>query len=44
MRVLGVDPGLTDEPAALADAARLYLRRKFLAASVGVLFVVFGGF
>ena len=26
----GVDPGLTDDPAALAEAARLYLRRKFL--------------
>ena len=25
-----VDPGLTDDPAALAEAARLHLRRKFL--------------
>jgi L-lactate dehydrogenase complex protein LldF len=32
----GADPGLTDEPAALAEAARLYLRRKFLSARVGV--------
>jgi L-lactate dehydrogenase complex protein LldF len=32
----GVDPGLSDEPAALAEAARLYLRRRFLAARVGV--------
>ncbi len=32
----GVDPALTDEPAALAEAARLYLRRKFLAARVAV--------
>jgi L-lactate dehydrogenase complex protein LldF len=32
----GVDPDLTDEPAALAEAARLYLRRKFLAARVGI--------
>ena len=31
----GVDPALTDEPAALAEAARLYLRRKFLSARVG---------
>ncbi|HYO38380.1 MAG TPA: lactate utilization protein B [Nocardioidaceae bacterium] len=28
--------GLTDEPAALADAARLHLREKFLRAKVGV--------
>ena len=27
-----VDPGLTDDPAALAEAARLHLRRKFLSA------------
>jgi len=32
----GVDPGLTDEPAALAEAARLFLRRKFLSATVGI--------
>src|ERR1035438_5210838 len=32
----GVDPALTDEPAALAEAARVYLRRRFLAARVGV--------
>jgi L-lactate dehydrogenase complex protein LldF len=32
----GVDPALTDDPAALAEAARLYLRRKFLAARVAV--------
>jgi L-lactate dehydrogenase complex protein LldF len=32
----GVDPGLTDEPRALAEAARLHLRRKFLAAQVGI--------
>jgi L-lactate dehydrogenase complex protein LldF len=32
----GVDPGLTDEPAALAEAARLYLRRRFLSAQVGI--------
>ncbi|MHB1432924.1 MAG: LutB/LldF family L-lactate oxidation iron-sulfur protein [Streptosporangiaceae bacterium] len=31
-----VDPGLTDEPASLAEAARLYLRRKFLSARVGI--------
>src|ERR1019366_2409767 len=30
----GVDPHLTDEPEALAEASRLYLRRKFLAAKV----------
>jgi L-lactate dehydrogenase complex protein LldF len=29
-------PDLTDEPEALAEAARLHLRRKFLAARVGV--------
>ena len=28
----GVDPGLTDAPAALAEAARLHLRRRFLSA------------
>jgi L-lactate dehydrogenase complex protein LldF len=32
----GVDPALTDEPAALAEAARLYLRRRFLSARVGI--------
>jgi len=32
----GVDPALTDEPAALAEAARLYLRRRFLSARVAV--------
>ena len=30
------DPALTDEPAALAEAARRHLRRKFLAARVGI--------
>jgi L-lactate dehydrogenase complex protein LldF len=30
------DPGLTDDPAALAEAARRYLRRKFLTATVGI--------
>jgi L-lactate dehydrogenase complex protein LldF len=30
------DPGLTDDPPALAEAARLHLRRKFLSARVGV--------
>jgi iron-sulfur cluster protein len=29
-------PGLSDEPAALAEAARLHLRRKFLSARMGV--------
>ena len=32
----GVDPSLTDEPAALAEAARRYLRRQFLSASVAI--------
>jgi L-lactate dehydrogenase complex protein LldF len=32
----GVDPWLTDEPAALAEAARQYLRRQFLTATVGI--------
>jgi L-lactate dehydrogenase complex protein LldF len=32
----GVDPGLTDEPRVLAEAARRYLRRKFLAARVAI--------
>jgi L-lactate dehydrogenase complex protein LldF len=31
-----VDPALTDQPAALAEAARLYLRRRFLSARVGI--------
>jgi L-lactate dehydrogenase complex protein LldF len=31
-----VDPGLTDDPAALAEAARRHLRRKFLSATVGI--------
>src|SRR6266487_414253 len=31
-----VDPGLTDTPAALTEAARLHLRRAFLSARVGV--------
>jgi L-lactate dehydrogenase complex protein LldF len=30
------DPGLTSEPAALAEAARLHLRRRFLSARVGI--------
>jgi L-lactate dehydrogenase complex protein LldF len=32
----GVDPGLSDEPAALAEAARKHLRRKFLQAEVAI--------
>ncbi len=37
LREMGdVDPGLTDEPRALAEAARLHLRRKFLSAQVGI--------
>ena len=32
----GVDPGLTDSPAALTEAARLHLRRAFLSARVGI--------
>jgi L-lactate dehydrogenase complex protein LldF len=32
----GVDPGLTDTPAALTEAARLHLRRVFLSARVGI--------
>jgi L-lactate dehydrogenase complex protein LldF len=31
-----VDPGLTDSPAALTEAARLHLRRAFLSAPVGI--------
>ena len=37
LREMGdVDPDLTDEPAALAEAARRHLRRKFLTATVGI--------
>ena len=37
LREMGdVDPGLTDAPAALAEAARLHLRRRFLSARVGI--------
>ncbi|SHG53534.1 L-lactate dehydrogenase complex protein LldF [Jatrophihabitans endophyticus] len=32
----GVDPGLTDDPAALAEAARRHLRAKFLSAQVAI--------
>jgi L-lactate dehydrogenase complex protein LldF len=32
----GVDPALTDDPPALAEAARRYLRRKFLTADVAI--------
>jgi L-lactate dehydrogenase complex protein LldF len=32
----GVDPGLTDEPPALAEAARKHLRAKFLSAQVAI--------
>ena len=32
----GVDPDLTDDPAVLAGAARLHLRRKFLSARVAI--------
>ncbi|MDP9116381.1 MAG: lactate utilization protein, partial [Actinomycetota bacterium] len=32
----GVDPAITDEPAVLAEAARLYLRNKFLTADVAI--------
>ena len=32
----GVDPALTDDPRALAEAARTYLRRKFLSAQVAI--------
>jgi L-lactate dehydrogenase complex protein LldF len=31
-----VDPGLSDDPPALTEAARLHLRRKFLSAKVGI--------
>ena len=37
LREMGdVDPELTDKPAALAEAARLHLRRQFLSAQVGI--------
>ncbi len=37
LREMGdVDPDLSDEPAALAGAARRHLRRKFLSAKVGI--------
>jgi L-lactate dehydrogenase complex protein LldF len=37
LREMGdVDPGLTDDPAALAEAARRHLRRKFMSAAVGI--------
>jgi L-lactate dehydrogenase complex protein LldF len=37
LREMGdVDPGLTADPAALAEAARLHLRREFLSARVGI--------
>ncbi|MBA8792590.1 L-lactate dehydrogenase complex protein LldF [Friedmanniella endophytica] len=37
LREMGdVDPDLTDEPAVLAGAARLHLRRKFLSAKVAI--------
>jgi L-lactate dehydrogenase complex protein LldF len=38
----GVEPGLTDEPRALAMAARAYLRRTFLAARVAISGANFG--
>ena len=38
----GVDPDLTDEPARLAEAARSYLRAKFLSARVAVSGANFG--
>ncbi|MGI3786495.1 MAG: LutB/LldF family L-lactate oxidation iron-sulfur protein [Janthinobacterium lividum] len=38
----GVDPDLSDDPAALAGAARLHLRRKFLSARVAVSGANFG--
>ena len=37
-----VDPALTDEPAALAGAARQHLRRKFLSAKVAISGANFG--
>jgi L-lactate dehydrogenase complex protein LldF len=37
LRTLGdADPDLSDEPAALAEAARTHLRRRFLSAKVGI--------
>jgi len=37
LREMGdVDPGLTETPAALTEAARLHLRRRFLSARVGI--------
>jgi L-lactate dehydrogenase complex protein LldF len=37
LREMGdVDPALTDDPAALAEAARRHLRRKFLSSTVGI--------
>jgi L-lactate dehydrogenase complex protein LldF len=43
LREMGdVDPGLTDDPAALAEAARRHLRRKFLSATVGISGANFG--
>ncbi|GAB3655210.1 lactate utilization protein B [Glycomyces tarimensis] len=35
-RMAGAPEGLTDDPAALAEAARLHLRRRFLSAKVAV--------
>ena len=34
--MVGVDPALTDEPTHLAEAARIYLRAKFLSARVAI--------
>jgi len=43
LREMGdVDPDLTDDPAALAGAARLHLRRKFLSAKVAISGANFG--
>ena len=43
LREMGdVDPGLTDDPAALAEAARRHLRRKFLSATVAISGANFG--
>jgi L-lactate dehydrogenase complex protein LldF len=38
----GVDPALTDDPPALAEAARTHLRRRFLAAGVAISGANFG--
>ena len=38
----GVDPQLTDDPRRLAEAARSYLRKKFLTAKVGISGANFG--